>query len=91
MHPLLILGALALSALKRRKSHTVGDSGDYAFLYQLPVDSYTTTRLAFSSGGDDPKEIGIFDSPEKAKAVAQANGWAIAYGGQVLQLANKPG
>jgi hypothetical protein len=78
--------------------HPLQDTGvkingnDYAaFLYQLPEDSFTTTRLAVSSGGDDPREVGIFGTPDKAIAVAQSNGWTIAHSGQVLQLKTKPG
>lgn len=89
MNPLFLLGALAISA-KRRRDAMVGESGTTAFLYQLPEDSYTTTRMAVSSGGDDPREVGIFQDPEKAMSVAAANGWTVAYSGQVLQLRVKP-
>lgn len=89
MNPLWILGALAYSA--KRKRDAVDGTGDTtAFLYQLPDDNYSTTRVAISSDGDDPKEVGIFASPEKALDIAAANGWNVAYGGQVLQLRAKP-
>jgi hypothetical protein len=94
MDPVL-LGLLAFALTRKRSGAVNGSSSNQspptAFLYQLPSDSFTTTRLAVSAGGDDPKEVGIFGSPDKAVAVAQSNGWTIAHGGQILQLQNKPG
>lgn len=62
-----------------------------AFLYQLPGDGYTTTRVAVSSGGNDPTEMGIFATPDAAIRIIQSNGWTVAHGGAVLQLKTKPG
>ena len=90
MNPLWLLGLLAYSAKRKREQAVVGSSDTTAFLYQLPSDGYTTTRLAVSSGGDEPQEMGIFDTPEKAKSIAESNGWKVAHGGQVLQLRDKP-
>ena len=94
MDLLLIFGLFAyLSNRNKSRGTIIGsqDTSTVAFLYQLPGDSYTTTRLAASSGGDDPQEIGIFDTPDKAKSIAQSRGWSIAHGGQVIQLPSKPG
>jgi hypothetical protein len=94
MNPLFLLGGLyLLSQNKRKQGGAVNGSQDtskVAFLYQLPGDSYTTTRMAVSTGGDEPTEVGIFDTPDKAKAIAQGQGWTVAHGGQVLQLRTKP-
>jgi hypothetical protein len=91
MNPLLLLAGLAyLSRKKRQKRSVAGTSQTVAFLYQLPNDGYTTTRVAISSGGDEPSEMGIFSTPEKAKSVVQSNGWTIAHDGQVIQLQTRP-
>jgi|HubBroStandDraft_5_1064220.scaffolds.fasta_scaffold00702_6 hypothetical protein len=93
MDPVLIgLLALAWNSSRKKQRETVnGSDSATAFLYQLPQDGYTTTRMAVSTGGDDPRDMGIFDSPAKAMAIAQSNGWTVAHGGQVLQLQTKPG
>jgi hypothetical protein len=96
MDPLLLLAGFAY-LVSRKKSqggtpgHVNGGDAPVAFLYQLPDDGFTTTRMAVSSGGDDPKEMGVFGTPDAAIRVATSNGWTIAHGGQVLALKNKPG
>jgi hypothetical protein len=97
LDPILIgLAALMWSAHKKNKArHSVNGSdrsdGVTAILYQLPSDSFTTTRMAIWSGGDDPREMGIFQTPDEAKAVAMRNGWNLAYGGEVLSRKTRPG
>jgi hypothetical protein len=94
LDPILIgLAALMWSAHKKNKArHSVnGSDGVTAILYQLPSDSFTTTRMAISSGGDDPQEMGIFQTPDEARAVAMRNGWNLAHGGEVLSRNTKPG
>lgn len=91
---LLALGAyylLTRNKGQQRPGHVNGGDAPVAFLYQLPQDGFTTTRLAVSRGGDDPSEMGIFSSPDAAIKVAQGMGATIAHGGQVLALAHKPG
>lgn len=93
MDPVLIaLGLMMLKSSRDKQRERVnGSDSATAFLYQLPGDTYTTTRMAVSSGGDDPQDMGIFGSPDKAMAIAKSNGWNVAHGGQVLQLQTKPG
>lgn len=62
----------------------------YAYLYQLPDDSFSTTRMAFGPQGAVPQEMGIFDSPGAAAKVAGQNGWKMAWNG-VRQLSTRPG
>jgi len=91
---LLALGAYWLLNRKPKPGdprRVNGGGAPEAFLYQLPQDGYTTTRLAVSMGGDDPKEVGIFSSPDAAIRIATGNGWTVQHGGQVLALAHKPG
>ena len=102
MDPILIgLAALMWSAHKKNKDAEnepfrreflgVNGSGSIAFLYQLPQDSYSTTRMAVSSDGNEPQEMGIFQNPDEAKTVAKMNGWTLAHGGEVLSRTTKPG
>lgn len=62
----------------------------YAYLYQLPDDGFTTTRMAFGEFGKEPEEMGIFQDPEHAKRVAISKGWHLAWDG-VRQLQARPG
>lgn len=62
----------------------------FAYLYQLPADSFTTTRMAFGRQGDTPTEMGVFGSPDAAVKLARDKGWTLAWSG-VKQLSARPG
>ncbi len=61
-----------------------------AYLYQLPQDIFTTTRMAVGNEGKTPEEMGIFGSPDAAIRLANSRGWKLAWDG-VRQLSNRPG
>lgn len=88
---LLAVGAYWLLNRNKHATHVNGGDAPTAFLYQLPEDMFSTTRLAVSRGGDDPQEMGIFGTPDAAIKVAQSMGATISHGGQVLALKSKPG
>lgn len=103
---LLLLGLLYLGGRKRPAVGAVDDQAAppanpdaspmgmaptvYAYLYQLPDDSFATTRMAFGTAGATPAEMGVFGSPDKAVQLAQQKGWVLAWQG-VKQLATRPG
>ena len=62
----------------------------YAYLYQLPQDSFSTTRMAFGPAGATPVEMGVFGTPQAAAALAATKGWRLAWDG-VRQLQARPG
>jgi hypothetical protein len=62
----------------------------YAYLYQLPDDGFTTTRMASGESGKEPREMGVFGTPDAARRVAASKGWALAWDG-VRQLQSRPG
>ena len=61
-----------------------------AYLYQLPQDSFSTTRMAIGPKGSAPTFMGLFGTPDAATRLATSKGWALAWSG-VRQLASDPG
>lgn len=99
LHPgLIFIGYLVLAERKKHAptseaSHPMDKPAVpkvYAYLYQLPEDAFTTTRMSFGEHGQTPQEMGIFQSPESARKVASQKGWLLAWDG-VKQLQTRPG
>jgi len=61
-----------------------------AYLYQLPQDAFTTTRMATGPKGSTPSEMGVFGTPDAAIRLATSKGWQLAWNG-VRQLNTRPG
>ena len=97
MDPMLLLFGLAYVMGRRRDSTrplanslTPPPPKVFAYLYQLPEDGFTTTRMAFGEHGKAPEEMGIFQSPDAAQKLALEKGWILAWQG-VKQLNARPG
>ena len=61
-----------------------------AYLYQLPQDSFTTTRMAVGPKGSAPTFMGLFGTPDAAAKLAASKGWTLAWSG-IRQLTDTPG
>jgi hypothetical protein len=99
MDPVLVALGVAILAKSGKRRAGTGQSADaggkkdappvFAYLYQLPDDAFATTRMAFGETESGAQEMGIFDSPDAARKVAESKGWRMAWDG-VRQLKARP-
>jgi hypothetical protein len=102
----LVVGFLILTGSKRPRVNGVDDQAapprnpddspmadappTVAYLYQLPQDSFSTTRMAIGPKGSAPTFMGLFGTPDAATKLATSKGWQLAWSG-VRQLTSDPG